>query len=147
MAVLNRTAVRAQPKSTTALRLAPVLLAAGGAIVVIALLQVVQTSQATTTSFAIQRLERQRLEVEANVRQLEAEVSALSSLPRIQWEAKRLGLQPPRERTSVEVNVAWPAADRGRLPSRFAPVEDEEAQVDGQGSSWWRDLLQLLPFY
>ncbi len=149
MAVLNRTLERAQPKATVSLRLGPVLLVAGLAIVIIALLQVVQTSEATTTSFAIQELEQERLELETSVRQLEAEVAALSSLSRIEQEARRLGLEPPQARESVEVNVAWLAADEERLPTRFAPGEQGQAGVDGHpdSSGWWRDLLKLLPFY
>jgi cell division protein FtsL len=128
-------------------RVGQVVLVAVAAVVLIALLQVVQTSQATTASFAIQRLEQQKLELGTEVRQLEAEVASLSSLSRIEREAQRLGLEAAQARESVEVNVAWTAADEGRLPTRFAPGEQEEAEMDGQGSSWWRDLLEPLPFY
>ncbi len=149
MAVLNRTLARTRPKATPALRLGPVLLVAGLAIVVIALLQVVQTSEATTTSFAIQELEQERLELETSVRQLEAEVAALSSLSRIEQETQRLGLVPPQARASMEVNVAWPGADEQQLPTRFAPPEEEQAESEGHpdASGWWQDLLKPLPFY
>lgn len=146
MAILDRTVVRSQPKAVASVRLGPVLLAAGAVIVAVGLLQLVQTSRATTASFAIQRLEQEKLELEAAVRQLEAEVASLSSLARIEQEAGRLGLGPPQARESVEVNVAWPA-DGQRLPTRFAPGENGEPGVGEQGSSWWRDLLELLPFY
>ena len=147
MAVLNRTIARTRPKAApaTGLHLGPVLLIAGAAIVIIGLLQVVQTSEATTKSFAIQRLEQDKLELDASVRELEADVAALSSLARIEQEARRLGLKPPEAREAVEVNVAWPGAD-APLPTRFVP-EDEEVEPAGKGSPWWQDLLRLLPFY
>jgi cell division protein FtsL len=146
VAVLNRTLARAQPGTATSPRVGQVLLVAVAAVGVIALLQVVQTSHAATASFAIQRMEQQKLELETGVRQLEAEVASLSSLSRIEREAQLLGLEPAQARESVEVNVAWTASEEGRLPTRFAPGEEEETEVEGQGSSWWRDLLDRLPF-
>ena len=65
----------------------------------------------------------------------------------IEQEAQRLGLEAAQTREAVEVNAAWTAADEGRLPTRFAPGKQKEAEMDGQGSSWWRDLLEPLPFY
>ena len=144
MAVVSRPFERAQAKVTSSLHLTPVLLVAVAAIAVVALLRVVQTSDATTTSFSIQRLQETKRELEANVSQVEAEVASLASLSRIEQEARRLGLQAPKGRQSVEVNVPWPAEEEG-LPTRFAP--GDEAEVSEQGSSWWRDLLELVPFY
>ncbi len=147
MAVANRALGRSEAKAPPSLRLGPVLLVAGAAIVVIALLQVVQSSEATTASFNIQRLEEQKLELETSVQQLGAEVAALSSLSRIEDEAKRLGLGPAQAQDAVVVNVPGPAHDLGRLPSRFAPGETKQAGGDGQGTSWWRSLLKHLPIY
>jgi cell division protein FtsL len=144
VAVLNRPLDRRQRSAPVSLHLGPVLLVAAAAIAIVSLLRVVQTSDATTSSFAIQRLEQEKLEVEAGVGQLEAEVASLASLSRIEQEAKRLGLKPPESREVVQVNVAWPA-EEDRLPTRFAL--DERAEPAEQGSSWWRDLLEFLPFY
>jgi cell division protein FtsL len=144
MAVLNRTLSRTQHKAE-GVRLAPVLIAAGVALLGIAVLQVVQTSEATTSSFAIQRLEQERLELEASVRQIEAEVASLSSLSRIEREAARLGLGPAQAYRTVYVDAVWQGADEVGLPSRFAP-EDENAEQEGKGSAWWQDLLKALPF-
>jgi len=148
VAVANRSIARSGAKAPPQLRLVPVLLLAGAAIVVIGLLQIVQTSEATTASFAIQRLEQRRLELDASVRGLEADVAALSSLERIDREAQRLGLAPPRAQETIEVNVPWPGAEEDRLPSRFAPAAEGEAGEDGSsgGSAWWEGLLDLLPF-
>lgn len=147
MAVLNRAVGRTEPKAAPTLRLGPLLLIAAGAIVVIGLLQIVQSSEATTASFKIQTLEQQKLELETSTQQLEAEVAALSSLSRVQAEAKRLGLVPAQALGSVEVNVPGPANEVGRLPSRFAPSETKQTTGDGQGASWWRSLLKRLPFF
>lgn len=124
------------------------MLIAGLAVAIIALLQLSQRSEATTTSFAIQGLEQEKLELRTTVRQLEAEVAALSSLSRIEREAVRLGLEPPRARESIQVNVVWSAVDDGLLPTRFAPAGEAEAKEEGRSerSAWWQELLELLPF-
>jgi cell division protein FtsL len=115
--------------------------------VAIGLLQIVQTSRATTANFEIQKLEQQKLELGAQVRQLEAEVAGLSSLARIEAEAKRLGLQKPQAVQAVEVNVAAEEAPVNHLPTRFSPAEAEQPEDAGGDSTWWGDLLQLLPFH
>ena len=148
MAVVNRSIARAGARPAPSLRLVPVLLIAGAAIVIIGLLQIVQTSEATTASFAIQRLEQRRLELEASVRGLEADVAALSSLERIERESQRLGLVPPAAQETVEVNVPRTGGDEHLLPSRFAPAGEGMVEEDtsSDGSAWWDDLQDLLPF-
>jgi cell division protein FtsL len=145
MAIANRTIARSQAKAVVSpLRMAPLLAAAGLAIVAIAVLQLYQTSRATTASFKMQQLERQKLQLDTSVRQLEAEVALLSSLTRIEQEAARLGLQPAQARGSVEVNVAPPEQGLG-LPTRYEP-HTEEAEVGGHDASWWQSLRKLFPF-
>ncbi len=161
MAVVSRIVAPARPKLAKTktgglrLQLVPLLLLAAGAVAVIGLLRVVQTSQATTASFAMQSLQQDKLELETSVRQLEAEVASLSSLDRIERDAKRLGLELPERVSYLSVNVAWPATAEDLLPARFAPPEDEASLagpaadgVDGslENPSWWRDLVNLLPF-
>ncbi|MGB2696065.1 MAG: hypothetical protein WBD55_12885 [Dehalococcoidia bacterium] len=139
-----RTFGRAQRSAETPVKLAPVLLVIGAIIVLVALVQLVQTSNATTSNFAIQELGQQKLEAETRVGRLESEIGGLSSLPRIEREATgRLGLVPPVDQRSVSVNVPLPAAEVG-LPSRFAP--DAEPEVAESDDSWWQNLLDLLPF-
>ncbi len=157
MAVVHRTIAPAKPKTGgLRLQLVPLLLLAAGAIAVIGLLRVVQTSQATTAGFAMQSLQQEKLELETSVRQLEAEVASLSSLDRIERDAQRLGLALPVRVSYLSVNVAWPATAEDLLPARFAPAEDEApaagpaaVAVDGspERSGWWQDLLNILPFY
>ena len=148
MAVLNRPFDRVQATASTSLRVGPVLLVAVVAIVIVALLQVVQTSDATTSSFAIQQLEQEKLELRTRTSQLEAEIAALSSLSRSEQEAReRLGLEPAAAQQSLKVNVPWPGADQQLLPTRFAPDEEPDVVERSDRSGWWRDLLELLPFY
>lgn len=146
MAILQRAIARSQAKAATgsSIRLGPLLLAVGLALVAIAILQLYQTSRATTASFQMKRLEQQKLELETSVRQLQADVASLSSLARIEQEANRLGLQPAQNRDTVPVNVAPPSQGVG-LPSRYAP-RTEGAKVGGQDASWWHKLRKLLPF-
>ena len=147
MAVLSRSLERSQRLAMASPRIWHVLLVTAAAIGAIGLLQVVQTSDATTTNFAIQRLEQKKLEAQTEVHQLEAQVGFLSSLARIEREAsERLGLEPPVAQQAVEVNVAWPASDQQRLPTRFLPVGEAGAEGDVGESPWWRDLLGLLSF-
>ncbi|MEX1253843.1 MAG: hypothetical protein WEE64_05825 [Dehalococcoidia bacterium] len=144
MAVLSRTFARAQP--LVRLQLSPVSIAiiAGVAVVVISMARMMLVSGLATTSFDIQSLEQQRLERLAHVRELERDVAALQSLDRIERDAtERLGLAPPQERSSVLVNVAPPPADQ-QLGARTSSTDELEAEE--QDSSWWRDLLRVLPF-
>ncbi len=144
MAILARTLARAQPIVRLQVGTMPVVVVAIGAVVLISMVRVVLVSGLTTTNFDIQTLEQERLERQARVRELEREVGSLQSLERIEREAKdRLGLVPPVARESVEVNVPPPV--ESQLSTRHPANEEPEAGE--QGSSWWRDLLKLLPFY
>ena len=143
MAVLDRALGASQQRVSIVVRFGPLLLIAVAALVIVGLLRVVQTSQETTAGFAAQVLQQDKLELQTSVRQLEAEVAALASLARVEQEAARLGLVPPMQESSVQVNVAPSLA--GLLPSRFAPPP-EEAQAATTSSSWWRDLLKTLTF-
>jgi cell division protein FtsL len=147
MAVLNRTIPRplAKAPARPSIRIGPVLLLAGAAAVIIGLLQVVQMSEATTTNFAIQKRAHEKVQLEASVRDLEANIAALSSITRVEQEANRLGLKPATSREVISVNVAWPGAS-SPLPSSLAPPEKPKAAGAPKDAPWWRDLLHLLPF-
>jgi cell division protein FtsL len=143
LALLNRTLSRAEAQQR-AFRIAPLLLVAGVVVVAVAVAQLLLRSEATTATFEIRSLEQQRLGLETEVRQLEAEVASLSALARVEREAKRLGLGPPVGQDTVQVNVAWEGADQERLPTRFA--RDDEEDAGGDATPWWQDMLDLLPF-
>lgn len=149
MAILNRALPRSHSRDKAepivTIRPGSILLIAAVVIVIIGLLQIIQTSQATTRTFEIQKLEQQKLQLGAEVRELEAQVAGLSSLPRIRAESQRLGLVRPQSIEAVDVNVGVPDESVDRLPSRFAAgaVQFQEAETD---SPWWRDVIGLLPF-
>jgi cell division protein FtsL len=117
------------------------------ATVLFALLQVNQFSRLTSTGYEIEELKRERTVKQAANHELEAEVAALSSLARIDWEARtRLGLQPAARTLYIEVNADAPAQQS--LPTRYR--RDEPAPVTGPaedgGAPLWRRMLRLLPF-
>jgi cell division protein FtsL len=120
-----------------------VLALAVGAVALLALLQVIQTSDATSTGYAIQRLEQERQDRSADVHRLEAEVATLASLDRVEREAKdRLGLVPAEKVIYLQAPVAPPSQQL--VPRRFYPADSSAGET---GTSWWQALLKLLPFY
>lgn len=151
MAIQQRTL--AAPKLKTEgrrLHLMPLLIVAAALVIVLGLVRIVQTSQATTAGFAMQTLQQEKLELETSVKQLEAEVATLSSLERIEREATRLGLELPSQVSYTSVNVAWPGRAVDLLPARFAPVDGDAALAGEEGSpddaGWWQYFLNSLPF-
>lgn len=146
MSTLDRFVARPAPRARLhgpALGARSVLIAAGLALAAAALLQVVQTSNVTNAGYHIQRLEQERLQWQARVHQVEAEVASLSSLERIEQEARgRLGMVPAERRLYLEMNA--PVPTHQLLPTRFSPPEAPEQR---SSEPWWRDLLDLLPFF
>lgn len=124
------------------LSLRPVLLGAFLVIALVGLLQVVQTSGVTSTGYSLRSLEQERLARQAQVHQLEAEVAALTSMERIESEARgRLGMVAPAEVETLEVHKQPPAQQL--IPQRYFP---EAAESTPKAGSWQQRLLRLLPF-
>jgi cell division protein FtsL len=120
-----------------------ILALALAAVVLLMLLQVIQSSGATSTSYNIRRLEQQRQDLSAQVHSLEAEVATLTSLDRVEREARdRLGMVPAENVLYLEVNV--PPPQQQLIPRRFTA---SEPSVNEPGTSWWQALLKLLPFH
>jgi cell division protein FtsB len=144
MAALQRPALRV-PRGFIKQRQAMLgLLLAGSLLAVAAAFQVNQLSSATSTSYEINELNRQRAARQAENRELEAEVAALSSLARVDIEARlRLGLVPAERTLYLEVNQ--PVPERQTLPSRFLPQEPPTTTRGGEPG--WKRLLRILPFY
>jgi len=121
----------------------PVLLGAFLVVASLGLLQVVQTSNATTTGYNLQRLEAERSAIQAEVHQLEAEVAVLTSIDRIDREARgRLGMVPAGNTITLEVHKQPP--EQQLVPLRFLSTADAP---DITTSPWWQKLLGLLPFF
>jgi cell division protein FtsL len=103
---------------------------------------VVQSSGLAHTGQTLQRLERERVDAQARVHQLEAEVAALSSQDRIEQAARdRLGMTPPRKIEYVEVGVAAP---QGPLLPR--PVVAPQSGTE-RSSPWWRSALRAIRLF
>ena len=114
-----------------------------GAVVAVgigATLPVLQNSVATSRGFDNQALEAQRVEIQSEIRQLEAEVAQFDSIDRIERRARTIGLVPASDPIYVTVDEPGPAP--ARIPSEFLPrVEPERDSPD----SWWRSLVRWLP--
>ena len=139
-------AVIGRPLARTSFRLwslRRILALAFAVVALLGLLQVIQTSDATSTGYAIRSLEEERLDWSAQVHSLEAEVASLASLERVEREAKgRLGLVPAERVIYLESNTAPPSQQL--VPRRFFTSEPGSGNA---GTSWWQALLKLLPFY
>lgn len=114
-------------------------------VLAIALVQVNEFSRLTSTGYQINELTAQRASRQADNHKLEAEVASLSSLARVDWEARtRLHMEPAKQKLYIDVNGAAP--DRQTLPTRFLPAErPDAAPTPAGGTSLWRRLLRVLP--
>ena len=114
-----------------------------GAVAFLGMLQVIQTSDATSTGYTIRLLEQDRLDWSARVHRLEADVASLTSLERIEREARgRLGMVPAENVLYLEVDV--PPPRQQPVPRRFLSSEPGPGEAS---TPWWQALLKLLPFY
>ncbi|HUS82149.1 MAG TPA: hypothetical protein VM013_02690 [Dehalococcoidia bacterium] len=143
MSALDRLISRPLPRPfprVTGVR--PVLVGAFLVVASLGLLQVIQTSNATTTGYSLQRLEDERSATQAEVHLLEAEVAVLTSIDRIAREAGgRLGMVPAGNTVTLDVHKQPP--EQQLVPLRFlSPDRAPEVKT----SPWWQKLLGLLPF-
>ena len=111
-----------------------------------AAMQVNQFSRATSTSYAIDALARERATKQAQNQELEAEVAQLASLSRVEQEARgRLGLVPAKRTIYLDVNQPAPAGD-DTVPARYeappAPVAPP-----AHHTPLWKRPLKLIPFF
>ena len=111
------------------------------AIGVAALLPLVQSSDLTATNGNIQRLERDSADWRARLHEMELDVARMSSLERVEKEAReRLSMAPPTETHYISVDE--PPPQESRLPSRYLPPPVEEPRA---GSSLWDKLFGWIP--
>ncbi len=119
--------------------------AAAGLITIVAVLQVNQFSRLTSTGYEIDSLRRQRTAMQAENHELAAEVASLSSLARVDWEARtRLMMEPATRRLYIEVNAVTPGQS---LPTRYLPPAEQPADAPATNDeSLWERALGVLPF-
>jgi cell division protein FtsL len=110
----------------------------------IAVVQVNEYSRLTSTGYQINQLMAERASKEADNHALEAQVASLSSLARVDWEARtRLHMQPPKQTLYIDVN--GPAPDHQTLPTRYLPPEPPPTPAATRHTSLWKRILGLLP--
>ena len=146
MALLNRTALPFPRPLMRPRGGAVFTIAAAALVVILALALVHQFSRMTSTGYEIDELERVRSEKQAANRELEADVARLSSLARVELEA-RLGMGMVPATSTMHIRVNQPLPEERTLPTRYMPPESEaseEPQPDG--GSFWDAIRDLVPF-
>lgn len=115
-------------------------------LVGIAMAQVNQFSRMASTGYELESLRRERAAKQAANHEIEARVAELSSLARVDLEARlKLGMVPPTRTLNIEVNTAAPA--RTTLPTRFLPrVPVQQPPPAEDKPTGWERITGLLPF-
>ena len=123
--------------------------AAIAALIVVALFQVRQLSNVTTTGYELNRLNNERAQKQAENHALEAEVAKLSSLGNVAWKARvNLHMVPAQHTLYIDVNQPVPA--NVSLPTRFlAEVRGTDASTPpaNDNEPFWKRVLRLAPFF
>ena len=143
MAAIHRPAFPAQRAPG---RVSGSLVLAGAVVLVIgaALLQVNQFSAVTGTGYQIESLRQERAAKLAENHALEAEVARLSSLARVEMEARtKLDMAPASRVMHLQIN--GPVPERQTLPTRYLAAEDA-SKADAADPPLWKRLVDLLPF-
>ena len=135
-AILARKAPRISSGKLLLMLAALLLITAAG-------LQVNQLSAVTGTGYQIEDLKRERALRQAANHDQEAEVARLSSLARVEIEARsRLGMVPATRVRHLNINGLVP--DHQTLPTRYLPQGPAEAGPHDDASFIER-VLDLLP--
>ena len=104
-------------------------------------LQVLQSSRTATAGYELRALDRERAELSASVRLLEAEIARMAKLESVHATAvEDLGMIRPED--SVRIAVSVPAPAVVPMPERYVqqlPAASEEAEP------WWDRVLGSLP--
>ncbi len=142
MSALDRLIARPLPRPLPRLTgVRPALLIAFLVVASVGLLQVFQISNATTNGYTLEQLQQERFDKQAEVHTLEAEVALLTSIDRIDQEARgRLGMVPADRVMTLEVHKQPP--EQQLVPLRFISTS-KTATVETR--SWWQKLLGLVP--
>ncbi len=104
-------------------------------------LPVVQSSDATTTGYAIRHHEQELADLNARTYNLQAEVAQLGSVARIQQGASRLGMVPA-SRSAASVAVTDPVPATVLLPRRYVPPLAAVPEPQQHGLVW--EALHVL---
>lgn len=143
MATTARLAQRAPAMLPNAVRVSRTLLASLAllAATTVGVLQVLQTSNAATAGYQLRSLERERSELSARVRLLEAQIAQTAGEGQMRELAMvRLGMIPAKD--ALRVTVETPAPALVALPERYVvrPQPSVPPSLD-----WWEQALRWLP--
>lgn len=117
------------------------LLISALAIGAAALIPLVVSSIATSTSGNVHRLEQQRDDWQARIQGLELEVASMAGLDRIEREARtRLNMVEPQQ--TVYIAVPSQPPEPRSLPARYLPRPAQERQAE---PGIWQQILGWLP--
>jgi hypothetical protein len=143
MATLPRIAQRAPVRLPSTGHI-PRTLLAGLALLfaaTVGLLQVLQTSEAATAGYQLRALERERADLSAQVRSLEAQIAQTANEGHMRELAMaRLGMVPAANKVTVKVDAEAPALPA--LPERYV-VRPQSTPLPRM--AWWEQILRFLP--
>jgi hypothetical protein len=122
----------------------PGTLLAGIALLVLAavgLLQVLQTSRATTAGYQLRDLENERETLSAQIRLLESGIAQQVRVDEVHRAAvERFGMVPPAN--TLHITVDTPAPPLMPLPDRYVV---EPQPIEAPSLSIWEQFLRKLP--
>jgi hypothetical protein len=140
MAALVEPAAAALPRLG---RIPRTLIAASALLVVAAVgvFQVMQTSNTATTGYELRALERQREDLSAQIRTLEAQIAQSAGEGQMRELAMaRLGMVPAQDVVRITVDVPAPAVPA--LPERYVVRPQPSTPPP---AAWWEQLLTRIP--
>ena len=105
-----------------------------------AVLPVIETSVATTRGFDNQELSAQRVQLQGDIRELEAELANFTSLQRIERRAQNLGMVPAED--PIYIEISEPGPEPAHVPAGLLPQATPETV---KPESWWGSLIGWLP--
>lgn len=143
MATLPRIAERAPLRLPSAGRIPRTLLAAIALLfaAAVGVLQVMQTSEAATAGYQLRTLERERADLSAQVRSLEAQIAQTANEGHMRELAMaRLGMVPAINKVTIKVDAEAPALPA--LPERYV-VRPQSTPLPRM--AWWEQILRFLP--
>ncbi len=120
------------------------LLLAIGLIIAAMLLPVVQSSDATTTGYTIQKHAQDMADLNAQLYNTQAEIAQLDSTERVRKDAARLGLVQQGTPVAAAITVNSPAPDGVLLPRRFIPAARPAQPAAAQHTLMWK-VMHALP--
>lgn len=107
-----------------------------------AALPVLETSVATSRGFDNQALVAERIALEGEISDLEAQAANFTSLQRIERRAQSIGMVPADDPIYIQVDEPGPAP--AKIPAGYLPAATPEV---AKPESWWKSLIEWLQLF